>query len=97
LAWTEKTGTGFETSRPVGQLGQLVVMRKSAYVIENMVDVAGLEPAASSLRTRILPLEINGLQAKSFRLFSHMVTRRQARTPDSKANRHKNRHINRLD
>jgi hypothetical protein len=30
LEWAEKIGVGFELSHPVGQLGQLIVMRKSA-------------------------------------------------------------------
>jgi hypothetical protein len=30
LEWAEKIGVGFELSEPVGQLGQLIVMRKSA-------------------------------------------------------------------
>jgi hypothetical protein len=30
LEWAEKIGLGFEMSHPVGQLGQLIVMRKSA-------------------------------------------------------------------
>jgi hypothetical protein len=30
LEWAEKIGVGFELSQPVGQLGQLIVMRKSA-------------------------------------------------------------------
>ena len=55
------------------------------------MDVAGLEPAASSLRTRFFALSRNEMRAKSFIYLAPLGTCEQAQAPDGKKNRYRNR------
>ena len=72
--------------------GDAIVTQRSGseYLVENLtdrlVDERGFEPPTPALRTRFMLFEIKGLRAKSFPLFSHTVTRGQARTPKEKPN-----------
>jgi len=70
---------------------------QTVQVIENMVDVAGLEPVASSLRTSFLALRTNELPANSFSCFAGVGTGRHERAPDSKKNRYRNRYMRGYD